>query len=158
MKRTGVVKGTRGAVLAEFIIAFMPIMTIFMCMCQLVHLFTMREILFHAANATARACAVINDPNNNQPGGDTVNGPQKDGEQAGRWALQPWKTSSYLTVDKVECLYQEPNDTYGQDVGHISATYRCTVPIAKNIVCPGGIKTLDIQSDFPHQGAKYKMP
>jgi hypothetical protein len=153
------VRGTRGAVLAEFIIAFMPIMTIFMCMVELIHYFTMREIVYHAASATARACAVIDDPNGLQPGGAAINGPQDDARKAGEWALNPWKDNYLLTNVEVSCKNEEPKDPYGEDTGHIKATYHCVVPIAKNMVCPGGgsTKIIDVTSSFPHQGAKYKM-
>lgn len=156
-------RGTRGAVLAEFIIAFMPIMTIYMSLLELSHYFVVREVLSHGANIVARSCAVIG--HTNQPGGDAWNGyygdPQNnDAVEAGKWALKPWMGSQFLGGPKnvknikIECT-QDDKDPYGEDYSHITADYTCSVPIAKNLVCSGGAKKIDIKSSFPHQGAKY---
>lgn len=156
-------KGTRGAVMVEFLIAFMPIMTIYLSMIELSHYFVVREVFVHAANESARACAVIGEQN--QPGGGPVNGPyasktDNDAVEAAHYALQPWESPLKGAVNvrnvKIECT-QEQTDPYGMDTAHITADYVCTVPIARFAACPGGVKKIDIQSSFPHQGAKYKM-
>ncbi len=153
---TRFLKETRGAVLAEFAIAFMPIMTIYLTMLELAHYFVIREVVVHAANVTARAAAVVGDTN--QPGGGKVNGAFPDDcKAAGQFALQPWiKNGINVQNIKVDCT-QDANDTYGQDTGHITADYTCSVPVAKYICCSGGSKKIDVTSSFPHQGAKYKM-
>lgn len=142
--------------LAEFIIAFMPIMTIYLTMLELAHYFVIREVFLHAANTVARACAVTGNESQNQPGGDAVNGASPDDPKAaGEWALKPWKDSGLnVTNIKVDCT-PNTSDPYGQDTGHITADYVCTVPIAKAIACSGGSKSIDVTSSFPHQGAKY---
>ena len=147
-------RGTRGAVLAEFILAFVPIMTIYLTMLELAHFFVIREVVVHAANATARACAVVG-PVNDAPAGK--NGDIADAKKAGEWALKPWMASgNNVTNIKVECIQAAAADPYGQDNGHITADYKCSVPIAKLIACAGGPKKIDVTSSFPHQGAKYK--
>lgn len=154
VSRKGFWKGTRGAVLAEFAIAFMPIMTIYLTMLELSHYFVIREVVIHAANVTARACAVVGPVNDAPPG---VNGPIDDAKAAGEWALQPWiKSGLNIKNIKVECLQGDAADQYAEDSGHITADYKCTVPVAKVIICGNGTKPIDITSSFPHQGAKYK--
>jgi hypothetical protein len=140
--------------LAEFAIAFMPIMTIYLTMLELAHYFVIREVVVHAANLTARACAVVGPVNDAPPG---VNGPLDDAKAAGEWALKPWMSSATNVNNiKVECTQADAADPYGQDNGHITADYTCSVPVAKVIVCAGGPKKIDVTSSFPHQGAKYK--
>ncbi len=147
-------RGTKGAVLAEFILAFMPIMTIYLTMLELAHYFVIREVVVHAANATARACAVVGPVNDAPPG---KNGNTGDAKAAGEWALKPWMASGNNVVNiNVSCTQAAAADPYGQDIGHITADYKCSVPIAKLIACAGGPKKIDVTSSFPHQGAKYK--
>lgn len=153
-RRRRFLRGTRGAVLAEFILAFMPIMTIYLTMLELAHYFVIREVIVHAANATARACAVVG-PTNDAPAGK--NGDTADAKAAGEWALKPWMASGNNVKNvTVECTQAAAADPYGQDNGHITADYTCSVPIAKAIACAGGSKKIDVRSSFPHQGAKYK--
>lgn len=155
LKKGGVLRGTRGAVLAEFIIAFMPIMTIYMTMLELAHFFVIREVVVHAANATARACAVVG-PSGDAPAG--TNGDIKNAEAAGEWALKPWKASG-LNVRNIKVACKQADsavDPYGQDTGNIKADYTCSVPIAQFIMCGNGPVKIDVTSSFPHQGAKYK--
>jgi len=123
---------------------------------ELAHYFVVREVIVHAANLTARAAAVVGDTN--QPGGGAANGAfPNDCEAAGKQALQPWiKNGINVNNIKVQCT-QDATDPYGQDTGHITASYTCSVPVAKFICCSGGAKTIDVTSSFPHQGAKYKM-
>jgi hypothetical protein len=52
-------KGTEGAVFVEFLIAFLPVFTMFLCMVQLGLLFAVRLVVEHAAVNCARSAAVI---------------------------------------------------------------------------------------------------
>ena len=152
--RNLLMRGTRGAVLAEFIIAFVPIMTIYLTMLELAHYFVIREVVVHAANATARACAVVG-PVNDAPAGK--NGDTSSAKLAGEYVMTPWKNSgNNVSNIVVECTQAAAADPYGEDTGHVTADYTCSVPIAKNIACFGGPKKIDVTSSFPHQGAKYK--
>jgi hypothetical protein len=51
--------GTEGAVFVEFLIAFLPVLTMFLCLLQLAMLFSIRLAVGHAAVNTARAAAVV---------------------------------------------------------------------------------------------------
>ena len=50
---------TRGAAYVEFLIAFLPILVLFMCIWQFGRIFTVRVLCTHAAIAGARAAAVV---------------------------------------------------------------------------------------------------
>ncbi|HYQ27499.1 MAG TPA: TadE/TadG family type IV pilus assembly protein, partial [Polyangiaceae bacterium] len=50
---------SRGAAYVEFLIAFLPIFVLFMCIWQFGQIFTVRVLCAHAANAGARAAAVV---------------------------------------------------------------------------------------------------
>ena len=52
-------RDVRGAVYVEFLIAFLPVYTMFLCLIQLGLLFTVRLIVDHAARNVARAAAVV---------------------------------------------------------------------------------------------------
>jgi hypothetical protein len=52
-------RDARGAVYVEFLIAFLPVYTMFLCLIQLGLLFTVRLIVDHAALNAARAAAVV---------------------------------------------------------------------------------------------------
>jgi Flp pilus assembly protein TadG len=153
-------RGTRGAVLVEFIFAFMPLMILYLCMAELVHYFTIREVVMHAANAGARACAVVGEDGQFQPGGKDYNGPASDYKEAVKWALKPWESTQIFQLDQnaLKCdIGASATDPYGADTVTVKGTYTCIVPIAKVVICNGGTKTMEVKSSFPHQGAKYKM-
>jgi len=57
--RNGLVDDTGGAVFVEFLIAFLPVFTFFLCLVQLGLLFSVRELTEHAATTAARAAAVV---------------------------------------------------------------------------------------------------
>lgn len=153
-------RGTRGVVLVEFLIAFMPIMAIYLCMMELVHFFTIREVVMHAANAGVRACAVVGTDAQFEPGGVEYNGGATDYKEAVKLALKPWETTQIFQLDEnaLTCdIGASAADPYGEDTVTVKGSYTCTVPLAKVIICNNGSKTMEVKSSFPHQGAKYKM-
>jgi hypothetical protein len=52
-------KGTEGAVFVEFLIAFLPVLTMFLCLVQLALLFSVKLLVEHAAVVGARTAAVV---------------------------------------------------------------------------------------------------
>jgi hypothetical protein len=56
---SGLRRDRRGAVYVEFLIAFLPVYTFFLCVIQLGLLFTVRLVTEHAATNAARAAAVV---------------------------------------------------------------------------------------------------
>ena len=154
-RREGILQARRGAVLAEFAIAFMPICAMFLCVCQLSHYSINRLAVLHAAEVSVRACAVIKEPD---PGsGSQLDGPETDIERAADVALQPFEgANGSLTHDPPQCVHSGTNNG-GTDTVTLTATYTCNVPVAKRIICPSGPKTITVHAQFPHQGACYKL-
>jgi hypothetical protein len=52
-------RGTAGAVYVEFLIAFLPVLTMFLCLVQLALLYAVRLVVEHAAVTAARTAAVV---------------------------------------------------------------------------------------------------
>jgi Flp pilus assembly protein TadG len=161
---------TRGAVFVEFLIAFMPLMTIFLSLCELTRYSAARVAVQHAAGIGARACAVTGKPN---PTYGNLDGTEADVNTAVQYALKPWTGSALnvpglninvpirgatLSVDAATCTTAATNaDPYGTDQVTVTASYTCVIPIAKTLVCSGGAKNISITSSYPHQGANYKL-
>lgn len=59
-------RGTRGAVYIEFLIAFLPLLTFFLCIWQVSILYTTKLFVDHAAFSGARAAAVVIAENSNR--------------------------------------------------------------------------------------------
>jgi hypothetical protein len=145
-------------VLAEFAIAFMPICTIFLVLCQLARLELARLAVMHAAMVSVRACAVIIEPD---PGfKDGVDGKEDDIKTAAHMAMKPFGGTDFggseIKIQDPECKHTgEANG--GLDTVTIDATYTCGIPLAKSIVCSSGPKPFSVTAQFPHQGAEYEL-
>lgn len=153
-KREGIVRARRGAVLAEFAIAFMPICTMFLCVVQLSRYSIARLAVLHAAQVSVRACAVIIDPD---PGHEVqLDGPDSDVERAATIAMKPFEGSGEISHGPPKCTHDGPENG-GTDTVEMNGTYDCRIPVAKRIVCAGGSKDFTVHAQFPHQGARYKL-
>jgi len=159
-RRESFIRARRGAVLAEFAIAFMPICTMFLCLVQLSRYSIARLAVLHAAEVSVRACAVIIMPD---PGhSKQLDGPDSDVEKAATIALQPFEGTGELTNDPPACNHDSNpdgklNGNGSNDTVTMNATYTCNIPVAKHIVCPSGSKTFHVTAQFPHQGAMYQL-
>jgi hypothetical protein len=152
--REGIIRARRGAVLAEFAIAFMPICAMFLCVAQFSRYSIARLTTLHAAQVSVRACAVIIDP---MPGHDVqLEGPDSDYERAAQIAMAPFEGSGEITHSNPKCVH-DGDDNGGTDTVTMDATYNCRVPLARHIICSGGPKNFTVTAQFPHQGAKYKL-
>ena len=165
-KREGIVRARRGAVLAEFAIAFMPICTMFLCVCEMSRYFIARMAVLHAAQVAVRACAVTLDP---QPGNEAkLNGdPENDYKKAADQVLTVnmiYPRSGFVGGSS-ELKYTEPEcknaggDSNGRDDSvQIDAKFTCNIPVASRIICgTGGTIGFSMYAKFPHQGADYEM-
>jgi len=153
-KRESIIRARRGAVLAEFAIAFMPICTMFLCVCQLSRYSIARLAVLHAAEVSVRACSVIIQPD---PGhSKSIDGPDTDVQRAAKVAMKPFEGSGEITHEDPTCKH-EGEDNGGTDTVEMTGTYTCQIPVAKRIICSGGSKTISVHAQFPHQGAKYKL-
>jgi Flp pilus assembly protein TadG len=154
-RREGILRARRGAVLAEFAIAFMPICTMFLCLVQLSRYSIARLAVLHAAQVSVRACAVIIEPD---PGHDSqLDGPDSDVDRAATIAMGPFEGSSgEISHGNPKCTHAGPENG-GTDTVELTATYDCQIPVAKKIVCSTGAKTFTVHAQFPHQGARYEL-
>lgn len=149
---------TRGAVLAEFVIALLPLLTCFFVFVQISALGIAKLMVKHSAVVGARAAAVFSNKNDNCPEcqGDGVGAVNA----AARSALVTWQgkfSSVSATVDDTSTRDKgdEGFGPYGLVTVTVRATYRCEVPLGR-IICPGSVVTITEKKSMPHQGARYR--
>ena len=155
-------KDTKGAVMAEFVIAIVPVFITFFSFVQLSKVATARLVVKHSAIAGARAAAVMSNANDNLP--DQASGGQQ-GEitKAVKASMGPWFarsggiTSVNVTV-KDSSSRARPNGQYEWVEVKVSALYACKVPLGNMWACgPSRTKKIEETFKMPHQGALYKM-
>jgi Flp pilus assembly protein TadG len=150
-------KNTKGAVMAEFVIAIVPVLTTFFSFVQLSKVATARLVVKHSAIAGARAASVMTNANNNtpdQPGGNA----QGEITSAVKASMGPWSGGSG-GITSVNVTIKDSSsaaDPYGWVEVKVDATYACKVPMGF-IACAGPTKRLEETYKMPHQGANYKM-
>ena len=145
----------RGAVLAEHVIAIVPILMTFFTFVQLSKVATARLVVKHSAIIGARAGAVISNANNNTP--DAQGDGKGDIQTAVQQAMGPWASKGQITGVNVTVQDQSNRDDYyGWVTVKVTADYRCTVPMGF-LACGGMSKKLEETYRMPHQGAIYKM-
>jgi len=146
-------RNTKGAVMAEFVIAIVPVFTTFFSFVQLSKVATARLVVKHSAIVGARAAAVMSNAHDNLPdqaaGGGDVSGAVKA-------SMAPWYGGSLTGVSVNVNDQSSRSDPYGWVEVKVTATYACKVPIGF-IACGGRSKQLVETYKMPHQGAIYKM-
>ena len=156
------VRDQRGAVIAEFVIAVVPLMMVFFGFLQVSKPFTVSLGVRHAAVIAVRAAAVYSNRANNNPGAEGDG--QSQARQAAGAALGPWiADGSISSVDVTVDDRSSRQDPYGPVQVQVSASYNCKVPMMGRIICSGGRKRISTQNmagfsaQMPHQGAKYEV-
>lgn len=153
MKRLA--KDQKGAVLAEFVVAIFPLLTIFFVFVQLSMLAVSAIIVKHSAVVGARAASVFANEHQNVPEqcGDDGAGKINQAVQA---ALGPWsdRISTSVTV-RDQSSRREDDGVYDLVTVTVTAQVRCAVPIGK-VICGGGTKEIVDTKSMPHQGARYQ--
>lgn len=149
---------TRGAVLAEFVVAIFPLLTIFFVFVQLSALSIAKLLTKHAAVVGARAAAVFSNKNDNCP--ECQGDGSGDVNSAVKSALVNWQgrfSSVSTTVDDTSTRERgdEGFGPYGLVTVTVRARYSCQVPVGK-LICPGGSVTITEIKSMPHQGARYR--
>jgi len=140
----------RGAVLAEFAVALMPMLITFFGFVQYAQVATADLYMRHAAICAARAAAVMQDDSNPGPHSEQ----QKGTEAAAEQALGKWERSGLLGTPSVEI---SGGGTSGQFVTvTVRAEVQCRVPLGKIIACQGSTRSLSRTARFPAQGARYE--
>lgn len=149
-------KNRKGAVLAEFAIAFLPVATMFLFVVQFARFEMCRLASYHAANVAVRACSVINVGGDEiNPGGDKANGPKEDADRAAKTAVRSFTGAEYQITEPVTC--QHAGGASGTDTVTVKSSYTCQVPVGKRLMCPSGSCTWNVTARMPHNGAKYKL-
>lgn len=153
--RPSLTSDTKGAVLAEFMIAIVPLLMTFFSFVQLSKVATARLVVKHGTIVGARAAAVISNAHHNNPG--SVGDGKNEIQNSVRVALGPWLVKgSFRDVDVTIDDQSTRLDPYGWVTVTVKATYACTVPIGF-IACGGKTKTLEEKYRMPHQGALYEL-
>ena len=160
-----VLRSERGAVYVEFLIAFLPLFSFFLCLVQLAMLQTANLIVKHAAVVATRAAVVILPDDPQKYGGvaiDRAEGTRRD--KIVQAATIPLSTLEDFPFPQVRFPTTEGGDddrvVFGRDDlvrVQVSSLYRCRVPLARTIVCGAffGIKQLRGEASLPNQGASY---
>lgn len=150
-------KNTKGAVMAEFVIAIVPVLTTFFSFVQLSRVATARLVVKHSAIAGARAAAVMTNGKDNTP--DQPAGDQKgEIEKAVKASMGPWfaRSGGFTSVNVTVNDSSSRSDPYGWVEVKVDALYACKVPMGF-FACGGSTKRLAETYKMPHQGAAYKM-
>jgi Flp pilus assembly protein TadG len=155
MSKRSLIGDKRGAVLAEFVIAIVPVFMTFFSFVQLSKIATARLVVKHGTIIGARAASVISNANDNTP--DAKGDGQAEITQAVRAGMGPWIANGSITNVNVTVADQSSrSDPYGWVTVTVRAEYRCRVPMGF-FACGGLSKTLEESYRMPHQGAIYKM-
>ena len=170
--------GTRGAVYVEFLIAFLPVLIMFMCLWQMSRLYTTGLAVEHAAITAARSGSVVFADDPAQYGGAELHKPMGQRRQtvegAALMPLSPFILDGSLVSVNVtfpsspgssqERDHYDPSDPNSDDAHkvdfvrvHIEATFRCRIPLADRIACNPLTRTRTIirEAAYPYQGAGY---
>jgi Flp pilus assembly protein TadG len=146
----------KGAVLVEFLIAFMPLMITFSSFVQLAQIATASIVTKHATIIAARAAAVISNGHNNTP--DAKQGDnQQDITDAVTAGLGPWAGTMTGTPTVTIKDQSSGSDVFGMIEVTVTAQYRCSVPFGGMLVCGtnGGTHQIVKTAAYPHQGGCY---
>jgi uncharacterized membrane protein YgcG len=156
MKIKRLAKDQKGAVLAEFVVAIFPLLTIFFVFVQYSMLAISALIVKHSAVVGARAASVFANEKKNIPEMCDDTGLAKV-DEAVRAAVGPWQDRISTRVDVRDQSSRSEDDGFYDLVSvTVTARVRCQVPVGKIICGLGGSKEIvDIKS-MPKQGARYK--
>jgi hypothetical protein len=153
--QNSIVEDQRGAVLAEFVIAIVPLLTMFFAFVQLGQMATAKLVQEHGAIIGARAAAVYTNEHKTNP---TVGEGMHDGEvlQGVKMGMKPFIDNGQISNVRVTVEDESSEaDPYGWVTVEVRATYHCNVPMGA-VVCGGRTKELKpVIMKMPHQGAVY---
>jgi hypothetical protein len=157
----------RAAAAVEFIVVFIPVILLFLVIIELTRFGIAGLMLQRSAGIAVRACAVIKD----QPAhcdirdGTAVKDEDATIKLAAREALRPLSDKTTLTLASAVCQTTvngsggsgAPQNTLesGTDRVDVVATYHCAVPLARDLVCPGGTRSMTASAKHAHQGARF---
>lgn len=179
MTRCALASDARGVVMLEFLIAFVPVLVLFLGAVQLALLSAAELVVQHAAIAGARSAAVVLDDDlaryENAARGDLLGA---RAQAISRAVLHPLSTLAASVPEATTVAFPvapsspqlatdfaEDAETVTVRVTHLA---RCVVPIARALGCepftpPDGspqqrIKRLQAEATMPRFGARYPYP
>jgi hypothetical protein len=138
---------TRGAVMVEFLIAFMPLFIAFECMLQLAGLQVARLVTHHAAVCAARAAAVVLSDDPRRYGGIPV------GSFSGRRRADIERAAEMVLTASGNMAGTRVSSEPGRI--RVATHYQCALPLARSVVCGGAQVTLVGEAVVPDQRARY---
>jgi hypothetical protein len=143
----------RGAVLAEFVLVLVPLMTTFFVFLQLSAIAVARLRFKHGTVVAARAAAVYSNQHGNCP--ECSGDGKSEIENAARAGVG---ANSQIRITKVEIEDRSTKDDsqngqYGPVTVKVTGRYTCRVPLGK-IICVG-MKPFEETKTMPRQGARY---
>lgn len=144
-------RGDEGAVMVEFLAAFMPIFAFFLGLVQLIFIQTASLIVNHAAHVAVRAAVVVIPDNAGTPG--SAQGAKK--AEIERAARIPLATLGLDGGDVDVQLDRAAYKTTQTVTVTVSVDYTCRVPLGGLMACGGSKTTLTGQASMPNQGADY---
>ena len=146
---------TRGAVLAEFVVAIFPLLTVFFVFLQISAVSVAKLMVKHSAVVGARAATVFSNKGENCP--ECTGDGEGEVNAAVRAALVNWqgKFASVNATVQDSSNTDRPHGPYGLVTVTVRASYKCEVPVGK-VICPGGTLSITEIKSMPHQGARYK--
>ena len=153
-EKKDLLRDQRGAVLAEFVVAIVPLLTIFFVFVQLSAIAAARLRFKHATVVAARAAAVFSNSGDNCPEC------QSDGSSDVNAAVQAALGSAGSKMTDVKAAVNDRSnrsDPYGLVSVEVSGKYQCSVPLGRVICGTKGTVTFTERKSMPHQGAIYKM-
>lgn len=156
---------TRGAVMVEFLAAFLPLFIMFECLVQLAGLITAKLVVDHAAATAARAAVVVLSDNpkyyNDVKVDEATGKRRQDIESAAAIPLMAVKSVIHVKVTLPSSPGGDDDRTqFGRnDMVNVKvqAIYLCQVPFAKRVVCNmfTETRTLTGEASLPNNGADY---
>ena len=153
VRRTGR-KNSRGAVLAEFAIAVVPLLATFFSLYQVTRLQTAKLMVTNAAICGARTASVTSNAHGNNPGAPAHNNALP--ERAVKAALAPFLVSGAFRDVEVDV---EDSSSLADPSGPVRVTVTvkvtCAVPMMGRVICKGRHKVVQAHATMPHQGATY---
>ncbi len=160
----------RGSTYPEFLIAFMPLLTLFLSTWQLSDMFTSGLSVQHAAIVGARTAGVVLADDPAEEGGDAVGelGPhrRKMIEDATMMSLASQITDGTIVGVEVEiakdgasgALSFAPQGTGAVEFVSVDVRvrYRCHIPLGAELVCGADrVREFSRHARYPYQGAAY---
>lgn len=143
----------RGAVLAEFVVALVPLLTIFFVFVQISSIAAARIRFKHASVIAARCASVYSNKNKTCPECEGEGQAEVDAAvRAGLGSSSRGYSNISTTIDD----RSSESDPYGLVTVTATASYQCGVPLGRVICGAGSAVTFTERKSLPHQGANYK--